>query len=225
MRSPSCTATVMAERPDLPAEPGWPATASFRGVRLAPFRRRDLGAWREVRERNRGWLSRWDATHPPGSRWPVRSYAGMVALNGREARAGRMLPWLVWLDRPGQRGVMAGQLTVSGITYGAAQWASLGYWVDQRWAGRGIMPTAVALATDYCLQTLGLHRVEINVRPENLPSLRVVEKLGFRYEGRRPRFLHIDGDWRDHECFALHAEEVPDGVCRRLPPDVPRLVS
>ncbi|HWM33184.1 MAG TPA: GNAT family protein, partial [Pseudolysinimonas sp.] len=51
--------------------------------------------------------------------------------------------------------------------------------------------------------------------PENEPSLRVVEKLGFRYEGLRRRFIHINGDWRDHFCFALTVEELPQGVLRR----------
>jgi ribosomal-protein-alanine N-acetyltransferase len=86
-----------------------------------------------------------------------------------------------------------------------------------------VIPAAVALATDYCFRTMRLHRVEIHIRPENTPSLRVVEKLGFRYEGVRPRFLHIDGDWRDHRSFALHAEEVPEGMWARLGPGVPRL--
>lgn len=93
--------------------------------------------------------------------------------------------------------------------------ASIGYWVDQRWAGRGIIPVAVALAADYCFDDLGLHRLEIAIRPENERSLRVVEKLGFRAEGVRPRFLHIDGDWRDHLIFALNAEEVPGGLLDR----------
>jgi len=57
--------------------------------------------------------------------------------------------------------------------------------------------------------------MEICIRPENDPSLRVVEKLGFRYEGLRRRFIHINGDWRDHFCFALTVEEVPTGVLRR----------
>ena len=51
----------------------------------------------------------------------------------------------------------------------------------------------MALATDHCWYGLGLHRVEINIRPENVASCRVVEKLGFRLEGRRPAYLHIDG--------------------------------
>ena len=93
--------------------------------------------------------------------------------------------------------------------------ATLGYWVDQDRAGRGIVPTAVALATDHCFKTLGLHRMEINIRPENAASLRVVEKLGFRDEGLRPRFLHINGEWADHRSFALTSEEVPEGILAR----------
>lgn len=129
-----------------------------------------------------------------------------------------MLPWLVWYEPDpmrGQRGEFAGQLTVSGIVGGSASMAAIGYWVDQRWAGHGIIPTAVAMAVDYCFDELGLHRIEIAIRPENERSLRVAEKLGFRPEGVRPRFLHIDGDWRDHFIFAINAEEVPDGMLQR----------
>ena len=93
--------------------------------------------------------------------------------------------------------------------------ATLGYWVDRDRAGRGIAPTAVAMATDHCFRVLGLHRMEINIRPENSPSLRVVEKLGFRDEGYRERYLHINGEWADHRSFALTAEEVPEGLLRR----------
>jgi [ribosomal protein S5]-alanine N-acetyltransferase len=148
----------------------------------------------------------------------------MISQFAYEARRGEMLPWLMRFDATGgDKGELAGQLTVSAIRYGAARWASIGYWIDQRLAGRGITPAAVALATDYCFRTMQLHRVEIDIRPENTASLRVVEKLGFRHEGLRPRFLHIDGDWRDHECFALNAEEVPEGMWQRLGPGVPRL--
>ena len=86
----------------------------------------------------------------------------------------------------------------------------------------------MALATDYCFGVLRLHRMEICIRPENGPSLRVVEKLGFRYEGLRRRYIHINGDWRDHFAFGLVAEEVPRSVLRRwregrVPADVARV--
>ncbi len=93
--------------------------------------------------------------------------------------------------------------------------ATLGYWVDQARAGRGIAPAAVALATDHCFGKLGLHRMEINIRPENAASLSVVRKLGFRDEGMRKSYLHIAGSWADHRTFALTVDEVPDGLLGR----------
>jgi L-amino acid N-acyltransferase YncA len=82
-------------------------------------------------------------------------------------------------------------------------------------AGRGIIPGALALAVDHCFQAIGLHRIEVNVRPENAPSRRVAEKLGFRDEGIRRAFLHIDGGWRDHVSYAITAGEVPEGMISR----------
>jgi len=112
-------------------------------------------------------------------------------------------------------GRLVGQLTVANILWGSACSATIGYWVDRAVAGRGVMPTAVALATDHCFGAVGLHRIEINIRPENTASLRVVEKLGFRDEGIRLRLLHINGAWADHRSYALTAGEVPDGLLAR----------
>jgi [ribosomal protein S5]-alanine N-acetyltransferase len=195
----------------------WPVTLRHGAVILAPLRHRDGGAWERVRRENAEWLRPWEATLPPGSELGPSTYAGLVRSLTKQARDGRMLPWLVWYEPTGDRGrgQLAGQLTVSGIVGGSASWGQIGYWVDQRLAGRGIIPTAVALAVDYCFGAMGLHRVEIAIRPENVRSLRVVAKLGFRPEGLRPRYLHIDGDWRDHLVFALNAEEVPEGLLRR----------
>jgi [ribosomal protein S5]-alanine N-acetyltransferase len=195
----------------------WPVTLRHGPVTLAPLRHRDRVAWERVRRENMSWLRPWEATLPPGSRTGPATYGGLVRSVTHQAREGRMLPWLVlYRDGPdGSRPQLAGQLTVSGIVGGSASWGQVGYWVDQRLAGRGIIPTAVALAVDYCFQVMSLHRIEIAIRPENTKSLRVVAKLGFRPEGLRPRYLHIDGDWRDHLVFALNAEEVPEGLMRR----------
>ena len=75
-------------------------------------------------------------------------------------------------------------------------------------ARRGIIPTALALAVDHAFAAGGLHRIEVNIRPENMPSRRVVEKLGFRQEAYHERYLHIDGDWRDHIGYAITTEDV-----------------
>ena len=84
----------------------------------------------------------------------------------------------------------------------------VGYWVSRSVAGRAVIPTALALAGDHVLGTLGLHRIEVNIRPENTASLAVVRKLGFRQEGLRPHYLHIAGAWRDHVSFALTTEDL-----------------
>jgi [ribosomal protein S5]-alanine N-acetyltransferase len=189
---------------------GWPARLTEGAVLLRPIRLRDRAAWSEVRARNATWLRPWDATSPDGPGDALPSFGAMVRHLSSEARAGRALPFVVEY-----RGTLVGQLTVGGIAWGSLRAGHIGYWVDREVAGRGIIPTAVALAADHCWTGLGLHRVEINIRPENVASCRVVEKLGFRVEGLRPRYLHIDGDWRDHVTYALHAEEVPGGLVRR----------
>lgn len=193
----------------------WPVTLRHGRVELGPMRYRHRGEWERVRRANLAWLKPWEATLPPGSPPGPSSFSGLVRELNRQARRGRMLPWLVFYTEPGGRPRLAGQLTVSGIVGGSAGWGQIGYWVDQQLAGRGIIPTAVALAVDYCFGSVGLHRIEITVRPENERSLRVAQKLGFRSEGLRPRYLHIDHDWRDHLVFALNAEEVPGGLLQR----------
>ncbi len=181
-------------------------------IGLRPLTRRDERAWSETRRRNEHWLRPWDATSPVPGAGPS-SYREMCRSLTRQAKAGTSLPFAITLRESVLREPrFVGQLTVSSIVYGAFRSCTIGYWIDSAVAGRNITPTAVALAADYCFFELRLHRVEINIRPENAPSLRIVEKLGFRYEGERPRYLHIDGDWRDHLSFALTAEEAPRGV-------------
>jgi [ribosomal protein S5]-alanine N-acetyltransferase len=177
-------------------------------VTIRPIRLRDARALEQELISNRAWLRTWEATNPHGpigfdSRASIRSLLS-------NWRSGFGVPFAIEYE-----GEFAGQLNVSGLSYGSLSSASIGYWVAERFAGRNVTPTAVALATDHCLFSIGLHRMEICIRPENAPSLRVVEKLGFRYEGLRRRFIHINGDWRDHFCFALTAEELPTGVLRR----------
>jgi ribosomal-protein-alanine N-acetyltransferase len=124
----------------------------------------------------------------------------MVRAMQAEARAGRQLPFAVEYD-----GEFVGQLTVNNITRGSGQFASIGYWIDEAVAGRGLMTSSVAMVIDHCFFALRLHRIEIAIRPENSASLRVVEKLGIQ-----------DGDWRDHRLFAITREECPLGLVHRL---------
>lgn len=194
----------------------WPVRLTHGAVTLRPLRRRDEADWSRIRQRSPSWFRPWDSTRPVDAPEPSLSFSQLVTTFSGRARRGLMLPWAVEYTPPDGKPVFAGQVTVSGITRGSACWAQMGYWIDPAWAGRGIIPTAVAMACDYCFETLKLHRIEIAIRPENTNSLAVVRKLGFRYEGRRERYMHVDGDWRDHDMFVLTAEEVPGGVLARF---------
>jgi ribosomal-protein-alanine N-acetyltransferase len=196
-------------------------TLTSGSVGIRPIRLRDARAVERELVEGRSWMREWEATSPRGSiGFDTR---GSIRALQQNARNGQGLPFIIEVD-----GELAGQLNVTSISYGSLSSATIGYWIAERFAGRNATPVAVALATDHCFQALGLHRMEICIRPENAKSLRVVQKLGFRYEGLKRRYIHINGDWRDHFCFALVAEEVPGGVLRRwregsVPPEAARV--
>jgi ribosomal-protein-alanine N-acetyltransferase len=125
----------------------------------------------------------------------------------KSARTGDGLPFAVCLRENGAERLV-GHINVGSIVRRAFCSGYVGYWVDSRVAGRGVIPTAVALAVDHAFGPGGLHRIEVNIRPENQPSRRVVEKLGFREEAYHVRYMHIDGAWRDHIGYAMTSEEV-----------------
>jgi ribosomal-protein-alanine N-acetyltransferase len=188
----------------------WPVRLSDGRVGLRPLRRSDGSAWREVRRRNAEWLRPWEATVPDPTAEAPPTFGAMVRRLRADARAGRTLPFVITYDDR-----LVGQVTLGNITWGSLRSGYVGYWVDEQVAGRGVMPTSVALVCDHAWFTMKLHRIEVNIRPENVASRRVVDKLGFRDEGIRPSYLHIDGAWRDHVSYALTADEVPGGLLAR----------
>ena len=189
--------------------PGWPVVLTDGPVVLRPYKRSDAPAWASVRRSNEAWLSQWEPT-PYGSWYELNSPAAFRAVYAdlrRSARVGAAMPFAVCYVENG-RERLVGQLTLGNIVRRAFCSAYAGYWVDSAVAGRGVTPTALALSVDHAFRVGGLHRIEVNIRPENKASRRVVEKLGFREEAYHPRYLHIDGAWRDHIGYALTSEDV-----------------
>jgi len=202
----------------------WPLALHDGELTLRPLRRRDRAAFERLRERNAEWLRPWDATDPEHGR-RAADFRTLRRWSNEQARLGTSLPLVISV-----RGRLAGQITAGPIQYGALRSAALGYWIGRDEAGHGVVPRAAALLIDHLFAELGLHRIEVTVRPENAASLRVVEKLHLRPEGMRRSAIHVDGDWRDHLVFALTAEEAAagslrSGMLRRLqrefPPDTP----
>jgi len=166
---------------------------------------------------NREWLRPWEATNPHG---PISfDFRSQIRALLRQLESSDGMPFVILYQ-----GEIVGQLNVANILHGSVSSCVIGYWIAPEVAGLGITPTAVALAMDYMFNAVGLHRVEIDIRPENGASIRVVQKLGLRYEGLKKNYIHINGDWRDHYVFALTYEEVKDGLLNRwLQKKVPKI--
>ena len=178
-------------------------------IRLRSITRRDATRLEVLLHKDRSWLEPWEATTPGirsglDVRWMIKSLI---------AQTKKGIGLALAIEYQGQ---LVGQLNVANILYGSVSSATIGYWISKEFAGKSITPTAVALAIDYLFNNLGLHRVEIDIRPDNAASLRVVEKLDMRLEGVKVRFIHIDGAWRDHKIFAITKEEVIGSMLTRL---------
>ena len=198
--------------------PGWPARlgpvrVAAGQVALRPVRLRDGSAWSRLRLRDEDYLRAWepDAEGTWAERFTTMAWPVMCSGLRASARRGQALPFTITLDRQ-----FAGQLTLGNVVRGSLRSAWVGYWVESGAAGGGVATGAVALAVDHAFGSVGLHRIEATVRPENAASLRVLAKLGFRDEGLLQRYLEVDGAWRDHRLLAVTRDEVGAGLVPRL---------
>ncbi len=110
--------------------------------------------------------------------------------------------------RDNQTEQITGVVNINNIVRGAFQSGCLGFYAVSGFEERGLMGEGLLLVMRHAFDTLGLHRLEANVQPENEKSIALVKKCGFRHEGFSPRYLKINGVWKDHERFAITAEEV-----------------
>ncbi|EEH63301.1 acetyltransferase, GNAT family [Gleimia coleocanis DSM 15436] len=182
---------------ELIADPGFPVSQLW----LKPV----VGPWHEqvarLRVENLQWLQPWEVSVPEGYPVQVPSVSQYRRLSDLRLICGQALAYLVCLDSQ-----PVGLITVTNVERGAQQSATLGYWISESFAGLGVMSAAVAAVTDFLLDVLHLHRVEVFIRPENEASLRLVESLGFVSEGVRRNYLWVDGAWRDHRVYAAERE-------------------
>ena len=116
---------------------------------------------------------------------------------------------VAYLIRHTECGELVGFVNINNIVRGAFRSGYLGYGAFASHAGRGLMSYGLRAVIDAAFGEHGLHRLEANIQPDNAPSLALVRRLGFHREGFSPRYLFVDGDWRDHERWAILAENWP----------------
>lgn len=165
----------------------------------------DFEAFSEVRQRNGRWLTDWEPLRPSSSADPAinrEAFERRCDVRDREREAGNAYTYGIFVDS-----IFIGEINLNGVSRGSMQSATIGYWIDRAKAGHGYVPEAVVVLVRHAFEQLRLHRLEICIIPRNSNSLRVVSKLGWRYEGCAERFLEINGVWEDHERFGFTSEE------------------
>jgi ribosomal-protein-alanine N-acetyltransferase len=145
--------------------------------------------------KNRRHLEPWEPTRADDFFTP-EGQAAAIATSVAAAHAGWSLPLvLTGADR------ILGRATLSGITRGAFQSGTLGYWIDEDLEGRGIMTAVVGAIVTIARDDLALHRVQAETLVHNAASQRVLERNGFVEFGTAPKYLRIAGEWQDHVLF------------------------
>ncbi|WP_312018556.1 GNAT family protein [Streptomyces sp. I05A-00742] len=149
----------------------------------------------------------------------ARESAGMLGrwLGAREHTVEEFEGYLERLEQPTHEGfviclrgtgAIVGGVNINNIVRGALRSGTLGYTAYASTTGRGYMTEGLGLVIRLAFGRMELHRLEANIQPDNTASLRLVERLGFRREGYSPAFQFIDGEWRDHERWAITADDV-----------------
>ncbi len=181
---------------------GFGDTANFvrgEGVYLRPAEMRDYGPWAELRQASREFLTPWEPTWPADDLTRA-SFRRRLRRHAEELDRDEAYPFLLF--RQGDDRLLGG-LTLGQVRRGVAQAATLGYWMGAPHAGKGLMARAVRATAAFAFATLRLHRIEAACLPENEPSIRLLEGVGFKREGYARSYLRINGEWRDHVLFCL----------------------
>ncbi|MFD4859641.1 GNAT family N-acetyltransferase [Streptomyces atratus] len=165
-------------------------------VRLRPVTPADASSLAVALTRSRAYMQPWEPVRPDAfytEQGQQERLAGMLA----DRDAGRVMPWVL----ADEQDRVVGGFSLNGIVLGSFRSGVLGYWVDVEYAGRGLATAAVERICESARDELRLHRVEAGTVLDNVASQRVLAKCGFEQYGMAPRYMHINGEWRDHRLF------------------------
>lgn len=177
---------------------------------IRPPRLEDWREWINQRSLSQEHLKEWEPT------WAIdalsrKSYFDRVHRLAKNWKQDDSYSFLLFLSKEhgvGER--LVGGATLSSVRRGAAQIVSLGYWMSVVYISNGYMTEALRPVCNFAFTTLRLHRIEAACLPNNVPSQRVLTKVGFTQEGRARSYLKIDGKRRDHDIYALTLEDWRD---------------
>lgn len=165
----------------------------------------DYREWSTLRGESRAFLEPWEPRWTPDeldrTAWRLR-----ISRYREDYAQGTAIALFIFEKSSGK---LAGGITLGNIRHGVSQSGHVGYWIGERFGGRGLMTDAVKVVTSFAFDTLRLHRIEAACIPDNIRSIRVLEKAGFRREGLLRSYLRINGIWQDHYLYARIADDPP----------------
>lgn len=173
------------------------------GLVLRPPRMEDFEQWSGLRGESRAFLEPWEPLWAPDD-LTRGAFRRRLARYADDMRLDQSYPLFIFAK---DTMVLMGGLTFGNIRRGVARTTTLGYWMGQKYAGRGIMTRAVRLGLGFAFDTLGLRRVEAGCVPGNVASIRVLEANGFEREGYAREYLCIAGAWTDHILYGRRKSE------------------
>jgi ribosomal-protein-alanine N-acetyltransferase len=163
----------------------------------------DFREWSTLRGESRAFLEPWEPRWTPDeldrTAWRLR-----ISRYREDYAQGTAIALFIFEKSSGK---LAGGITLGNIRHGVSQSGHVGYWIGERFGGRGLMTDAVKVVARFAFDTLRLHRIEAACIPDNIRSIRVLEKAGFRREGLLRSYLRINGIWQDHYLYARIADD------------------
>ncbi|RXT03876.1 GNAT family N-acetyltransferase [Ammoniphilus sp. CFH 90114] len=175
---------------------------SGNGIDLRPLQMKDVSSLLELRSRNRKFLEPYEPKQRE-SHFTVDVQTEVIEQAMRNWEQDLGYSFGIFLK---ENGCLIGRVNLSNVVRGAWRSCTIGYFLDEDYNGKGIMTEAVGLVVDFAFSKVDLHRVQAGVMPQNLPSIRVLEKVGFRYEGLAKYYLNINGNWEDHNIYSITKE-------------------
>jgi ribosomal-protein-alanine N-acetyltransferase len=168
------------------------------GVYLRAAQMSDFPQWMALREKSRDFLAPWEPTWPEDD-LTRSSFRRRLKRYSEDMRGDLAYPFLLFRQAGD---TLLGGLTLTNIRRGVAQSGSLGYWIGAPFAHQGLMTRGVMALVPFALEGLRLHRIEAACIPTNQPSIRLLERTGFKREGYAREYLCINGLWQDHLLYA-----------------------
>lgn len=179
-----------------------------KNIYLRPPARQDADVWLALRAQNAQRLKKLEP------RWPKDGltrafFKRRLARQIQDWNDDLGYPFLIFSKTDKK---LLGGVNINHVCRGAAQYATLGYWLDKKAEGHGYMSRALHLIQNFSFGPLGLHRLNAAVLPGNTRSINLLKRAGFEEEGFAIQYIQIDGEWRDHILFGLPREKMEKKV-------------